>query len=203
MAAALLVAGCSGPAAFPESSRLPPPTHLTLSDSWQTLPNAGPARAVKLTEARWRELVAVHAAVQRKITYVSDRAQYGKLDFWTLPVSGAGDCEDMALERMDRLLRLGWPRGALRMAVVDPPDLPRWHAVQTAETDRGVYVLDYLVSGPPLPWSDLSYRWIAREWPIKADVVWEVFTPGGPANLFPSPTITSGGSRDDPDVILE
>ncbi len=44
--------------------------------------------------------------------------QYGVEDYWTIPVSGRGGCEDYALLKRQRLMRAGWPASALLMTVV-------------------------------------------------------------------------------------
>ncbi|MNL79260.1 hypothetical protein D3C87_2058250 [compost metagenome] len=53
----------------------------------------------------------------------------------------AGDCEDFALTKRDKLIALGWPARALRVAVAKT-SWGEGHAVLVVKTDRGDLVLD-------------------------------------------------------------
>lgn len=121
------------------------------------LPSVTPA----LTARNWRQLVAINAAVNRRIKPVSDMDHHGVVEHWDYPMDGSGDCEDYALLKRRLLLDAGWPRQALRMTVVR--DLQGdGHAVLTVATDRGDLVLDNQVS-EIVPWEATGYRFVKRQ----------------------------------------
>lgn len=120
---------------------------------------------VMLDDKTFAVLDEVNYAVNRAISYRSDREVYGRSDFWTVARPGeAGDCEDFALAKLERLLARGFPREAMRLAVVYRPRDGIRHAVLTVDTDRGTYVLDSSYSHV-MAWSDLPYTNWARERP--------------------------------------
>ena len=94
---------------------------------------------VVLTEARMRQLEQVNDAVN--VTIVPQPDMGG--DVWSLGAL-VGDCEEYVLMKRELLMRLGWPRSALRITVVH--DGAGYHAVLVVNTDRGDFVLDNLVA---------------------------------------------------------
>lgn len=96
---------------------------------------------VVLTHERRAELDRVNRAVNAAIRQVTDYELYGREEYWALPTSGVGDCEDIALAKRQRLLAEGWPSSALLMTIVRD-----WagegHAVLTVRTGDGDLVLD-------------------------------------------------------------
>jgi predicted transglutaminase-like cysteine proteinase len=121
------------------------------------LPSVTPA----LTMRNWRQLVAINAAVNRRIKPLSDMDHHGVVEHWDYPMDGSGDCEDYALLKRRLLLDAGWPRQALRMTVVR--DLQGdGHAVLTVATDHGDLVLDNQVT-EILPWEATGYRFVKRQ----------------------------------------
>jgi predicted transglutaminase-like cysteine proteinase len=120
---------------------------------------------IVLDETTFAALDEVNYEVNRAIRYRSDREVYGRRDFWTVADAGdAGDCEDFALAKLERLLARGFPREAMRLAVVHRPRDGVRHAVLTVDTDRGTYVLDSSYSRV-MAWDDLPYTNWARERP--------------------------------------
>lgn len=121
----------------------------------------------RLDAAAWHQLCAVNDEVNRETRYTADAALYGRPDFWEV-AAGAGDCEDYALAKRQRLRDLGWPEAALRLATC----LYRGegHAVLTVDSDAGVWVLDNRYAQPQ-PWKILPYTWLEREAP--AGSAWE------------------------------
>ena len=124
---------------------------------------------VWLTKARWDELVKVNDAVNSKTVAETDQDGFGLLDYWTV-AAGAGDCEDLALAKREALVKLGWPKSALLLAVADTrgadargaPAGPERHVVLLAFTDQGTYVLDNLAR-QIVDWTKANYRWTAVE----------------------------------------
>ncbi|MCH9054238.1 MAG: transglutaminase-like cysteine peptidase, partial [Proteobacteria bacterium] len=116
---------------------------------------------VELTPERRGELERVQSDVNRRITAVEDIDQYGWREHWTYPDTGAGDCEDYALEKRRQLIAGGWPAQALFLAVAR---IPRGvaHTVLVAATSEGDFVLDNLMSAV-MPWRRLPYAWKIRQ----------------------------------------
>jgi predicted transglutaminase-like cysteine proteinase len=108
------------------------------------------------------ELATVNRAVNRSIHSISDVAQYGVADRWSVNPK-SGDCEDFALTKKARLLSLGWPSNALLIALANTY-AGEEHALLVVRTDRGDFVLDSLRSDIRR-WSAGLYRWTAIQSP--------------------------------------
>ena len=107
------------------------------------------------------ELDRVNRHVNAEIAPVTDMEQYGVEDYWTLPRSGKGDCEDYALLKRQRLMHAGWPASALLMTVVFD-EKREGHAVLTARTADGDFILDNKTSEIRL-WSKTPYQFVMRQ----------------------------------------
>lgn len=103
----------------------------------------------------------VNVRVNRRIRPLSDPDQFGVSERWTLPASGAGDCEDYALLKLKELIDAGVPPNRLFMAQV----LPRtWsqHVVLIVRTAAGDYVLDNLRQDIRL-WHETDYAFLKMQ----------------------------------------
>jgi predicted transglutaminase-like cysteine proteinase len=129
-----------------------------------TLPEA--VNTVTIVDTVWREMVAVNRQINADIRPMSDMEHYKRAEFWTIPTDGYGDCDDYALAKRKALIDAGFPRGALRIAVVMTLRHER-HAILTVSTDRGDFVLDNLVP-EILPWSQANYFWLERQDPTRS-----------------------------------
>lgn len=119
------------------------------------------AVVVKLTEARWNELIALNKRVNHQIRPVTDEQLFGRKEYWTYPTGGAGDCEEYVLEKRRELINSGWPKSALLITVAK--DIQNaGHAVLTVRTDQGDMILDNQ-SEAVLPWYSTPYRYIKRQ----------------------------------------
>lgn len=118
-----------------------------------------------------RDVMTINAEINREIYFVLDIEQYGEEEYWTLPLAGRGDCEDLALLKRQRLSRLGVPRGSMRLALVFHATLLSSHCVLTLETGSGTYVLDNLTDELKL-WHRTEYNFELRERP---DGAWDRF----------------------------
>lgn len=119
------------------------------------------ARPIKLDAASWALLNSVNDDVNRTIKPVTDKEHWGVAERWDLPSDGRGDCEDYALLKQKILIEKGLPSGALLMTVViDREGLG--HAVLTAVTDRGDFILDNQDEAI-LPWTKTGYRFVKRQ----------------------------------------
>lgn len=77
--------------------------------------------------------------------YVTDKANYGKNDYWATPVEffqRGGDCEDFAIAKYTALRALGVPDNRLRIAIVQDLQKNIPHAVLIVYTDQGPLLLD-------------------------------------------------------------
>jgi len=114
-----------------------------------------------LTPATWQQLVAINDNVNATITPETDEDNYRLAEYWTYPVDGRGDCEDIALEKQRQLIGAGWDPSTLLMTVVRERD-GNGHAVLMVRTDRGDLILDNQV-GRVLVWKDTNYEYIKRQ----------------------------------------
>ena len=117
------------------------------------------------------DLESVNDAVNNEIRFMSDISQYNEEDYWALPTSGFGDCEDIALEKRSRLVKSGVTPAALRLAFVSHRRLLNSHCVLTVETSKGTYVLDSY-SNDVSRWDQIPYNFEARE---RTDGFWDRF----------------------------
>ena len=111
---------------------------------------------VSLTKRKADQVMAVNAQVNRGIRSISDQANHGVVDRWSISPR-AGDCEDYALTKKKRLMALGWPSSALLVALAttrrgEP------HAVLIVRTGSGDLVLDNLRS-EVRAWTPSLYKW--------------------------------------------
>lgn len=99
------------------------------------------------------KLNRVNNEVNRAINWTGDRG-----DVWRVGGS-SGDCEDFALTKRSKLIQLGVPAGALRMAVVRTSK-GEGHAVLVVKTSKGDLVLDN-IKKTIVSRQQTDYRWIA------------------------------------------
>lgn len=103
----------------------------------------------------------INTEVNLSVRSMTDMANYGRSEHWTLPYNGAGDCEDYALLKKKRLIESGVDSRLLTMAVV----IDGWgenHVVLMLRLASGDVVLDNL-RGSIVPWSNTGYTFIARQ----------------------------------------
>ena len=122
-----------------------------------------------------RLLNETNVSVNHEIRFALDANQYGPEDYWSLPVSGYGDCEDLALEKRSRLGRLGLSRGALRLAFVFHRRHLSSHCILTVETSKGTYILDSFIN-EVFRWDRGDYNVEARE---RTDGRWDRYDQAG------------------------
>jgi len=92
----------------------------------------------------------------------------GRVERWSYPDDGYGDCEDYVLLKRRMLMAAGWPREALLITVVrDKKD--EGHAVLTVKTDKGDFILDNQ-NESVLLWSETGYRFVKRQSQADANI---------------------------------
>ncbi len=109
---------------------------------------------------RLAELDDINRVVNNSIEPATDLELYGVEEYWTLPVI-KGDCEDYALLKRHLLIKRGWPVGSLLMTVVKD-EKGEGHAILTARTAQGDFILDNKASGV-LPWYRTPYEFVMRQ----------------------------------------
>ncbi|MFM1815609.1 MAG: hypothetical protein RLZ98_2304 [Pseudomonadota bacterium] len=119
-----------------------------------------PKRRFPATPALLSDLDEVNRIVNTTIAPATDREIYGVEELWTLPTT-KGDCEDYALLKRKILIARGWPASALLMTVVRDQQ-GEGHAVLTARTDQGDFILDNKEPAVKL-WHETPYRFIMRQ----------------------------------------
>jgi predicted transglutaminase-like cysteine proteinase len=104
-------------------------------------------------------LRAVNASVNDAISPMR-KSTDALLAHWTVAPS-AGDCNDYAVTKRHRLIEMGWPKSALRLAVV-LVDGGQGHLVLVVRLNDGDVVLDNL-SSSVRPWTAPAYEWISMQ----------------------------------------
>ena len=116
---------------------------------------------IQLNPERARELEEVNRYVNETIEPVTDQELYGKVELWTYPSDGKGDCEDYVLLKRRLLIERGWPESTLLITVVRDEN-NEGHAVLTARTDKGDLVLDNK-EREILAWTETAYTFIKQQ----------------------------------------
>jgi predicted transglutaminase-like cysteine proteinase len=129
---------------------------------------------IEATPERLAQLDAVNRSINRLIKPLTDMEIYGVTEYWTLPTS-AGDCEDYALLKRKVLIGRGWPTSALLMTVVRD-ERGEGHAVLTARTAQGDYVLDNKTDEVKI-WNKTPYEFVMRQSYLNPKV-WVALEPG-------------------------
>lgn len=114
----------------------------------------GDRDTIELTKQKRTELQRINSEINTAIVYVGE---LDGQDEWKLnPASG--DCDDYAVTKRQRLLRAGWPSGALRIATARTPS-GIGHAVLVISTTQGDLVLDNRTNVVK-PWKAVDLKWI-------------------------------------------
>ncbi|HVV27297.1 MAG TPA: transglutaminase-like cysteine peptidase [Rhizomicrobium sp.] len=121
------------------------------------LPPPAIVQPVELTRDNLNALESVQSRINAQIAFAPDIETYGQEEYWAVGET-KGDCEDYALAKLKLLRRMGWPKGALDLAIGAYKG--EWHTVLIVHTDQGDIALDN--SRPrPINWRMLSgYDWL-------------------------------------------
>lgn len=114
----------------------------------------GDRDTIELTKQKRTELQRINSEINSAIVYVGELE--GQDDWKLNPASG--DCDDYAVTKRQRLLRAGWPSGALRIATARTPS-GIGHAVLVVSTTQGDLVLDNRTNVVK-PWKAVDLKWI-------------------------------------------
>ncbi len=130
------------------------------SNEAECLPGKLQNSRFEATADRLAELDAVNRQINRQIEAATDLDVYGQTEFWAIPKT-RGDCEDYALLKRQRLIKAGWPIGALLITVVYD-ERGDGHAVLTARMSHGDVVLDNKHDDIK-PWNKTGYTFLMRQ----------------------------------------
>lgn len=118
----------------------------------------------------------INLAVNASTREISDEAQYARTEYWALPTSRGGDCEDFALAKKKALIARGIsPQRLLIATVLDRKSNP--HAVLVVRTEAGDVVLDNLTNRI-LDWRKTGYTFLRMQNP-QAPNRWSAVLAGG------------------------
>ena len=121
----------------------------------------GGARDMVLNAKAWSDLIRINRWANDNIEPMTDMEHWGVVERWDYPEDGYGDCEDYVLLKRQLLIKAGWPRSALLVTVVRDTK-GDGHAVLTAKTDKGEFILDNQNESVVL-WSESGYRFVKRQ----------------------------------------
>lgn len=131
----------------------------------------------------------VHRQVVDDLIYREDEE-----DVWqvlgSIGTGMEGDCDDVVMTTIARLLRRGYPRGALRATIVQLPAGGGYHLILAIRLGNGEMYLDDRHRWPKsaVDLQALGYRFIAQE--VPGQVFWLRATPELPAApLVPPPQV--------------
>lgn len=129
---------------------------------------------INLTDKLKVELYKVNGEIN-DFPYKTDTQRWGTDEFWDFIDAYGGDCDDYAVTKMWRLVKLGWPREDLRLATcwAVPGDDTSYHCVLTVETNTGTLVLDNMTNSIR-QWNLTGYKWHKRERPGQRQ--WELLS---------------------------
>lgn len=141
----------------------PPPSgarQLCLEYTWACAQKS----AVSIPSEQEMKLVKkINRRVNSSTRAVTDQTQYKTREFWALPTSRGGDCEDFALLKKRDLIKAGIdPRKLLIATVLDTRR--NSHAVLVYRSNQGDLVLDNLTNRIK-PWSETRYLFLRMQDP--------------------------------------
>jgi len=170
---------------------LPPYGYVRFCSAFPAECKRGALEEQRIAGSRERlaELDTVNRQVNAAIKPATDAEIYGEVERWTLPTD-RGDCEDYALLKRHILMRQGWPASALLMTVVRD-EKGEGHAILTARTSKGDYILDNKTDDMKL-WTATPYVYVMRQSYIDPNV-WLSLDP----RQVHTPALL-GGTRDGP-----
>ncbi len=91
-------------------------------------------------------LAAVNSWTNARVRFVDDRVQFGRADYWSGAQAtlrrGAGDCEDIAIAKMQLLAAIGVPRTNMYLTIARDLARNADHAMLVVRLDGSFWLLD-------------------------------------------------------------
>ncbi len=147
------------PKGYREMMALPRYRHLSMGGV--------PTGVITADRLDWAVLSEVNEEVNHSAVYVADEPGKDVWGPWRL-VNGlrAGDCDDYAVHKLQRLVALRYPRGALRLAVCQVGLTQLYHCVLLVYlANSDAVILDNRGDGLWLKSLRKGYLWVSEEWP--------------------------------------
>ena len=113
-----------------------------------------------------------NATVNRQVRYQSDQLRFRVRDQWQT-ADDTGDCEDIALRKMNGLVAAGWPPAAFSL-IIGKTESGESHAALLLRTEKGDFLLDSTQDGVGL-WHESGTEWLIRQHPGQKHR-WEVIS---------------------------
>ncbi|WP_298309160.1 transglutaminase-like cysteine peptidase [uncultured Erythrobacter sp.] len=133
------------------ASRLIKIQNTSFSNDWnrvlnQTVSPSAIDRRIRRLDAQQAQLEAVNSWVNKQINYVADRKLFNRADHWagaqvTLAL-GMGDCEDIAIAKMQMLAALGFRRDDMFLTIAKDTLRRSDHALLVVKVDGRYLLLD-------------------------------------------------------------
>jgi predicted transglutaminase-like cysteine proteinase len=128
-------------------------SRTTFDSQWSRVLRQGVGRATaakylgpSIRGASEATLVKVNSWTNRRVKFAEDRDLYGRSDYWASANStlkrGAGDCEDIAIVKMQLLAALGVPRSDMYLTITRDLVRNADHAVLIVKVDERFWLLD-------------------------------------------------------------
>lgn len=116
-----------------------------------------PDARIALNQLNMALIEHVNGHINRTIRYRPDPVDMGIADRWRVAKT-EGDCEDIALAKRQHLIELGFPAGAMRLAV-GHTETGEGHAVLVVRTEAGDVILDNR-RNDIVAWTDHDIQWL-------------------------------------------
>ena len=132
--------------------------------------------AIRVSGGHLDIAIKLNRQINRQVRSISDQAQYGRTEHWSLPTARGGDCEDFALIKKKRLIEAGLdPQMLLISTVLDRNR--NAHAVLVMRTAQGDFILDNL-RDEVLHWRQTGYTFLRMQDPASPSR-WTAVIDGG------------------------
>lgn len=132
-----------------------PVARTPLDISWRQVPENGSINALAsageiLGSVRGKtsrqKVEAINAWTNKQVRFASDRALYGKPDYWASPAQTLqlrkGDCEDIAILKRGLLIAAGIPASSLYLTIARDLARREDHAILIVDSRDGPLLLD-------------------------------------------------------------
>jgi predicted transglutaminase-like cysteine proteinase len=137
---------------FLASKRLPV-AHTAFDAQWERVSSYGVSHRLASAVAQKgslgaskANLAAVNSWTNQHVRFVEDRVQYGQSDYWASAQMTlrrrAGDCEDIAIAKMQLLAALGVPKSSMYLTIARDLVRNADHALLIVKSDTGTWLLD-------------------------------------------------------------
>ena len=153
------------------------------------------AAAVRISGEQLDYAVKLNRQINRQVRAISDQAQYGRTEYWSLPTTRGGDCEDFALLKKKHLIAAGLDPQALLISTVLDRNRNA-HAVLVIRTAQGDYILDNLRNDVK-HWRQTGYTFLRMQDPTDPRK-WTAVIDGGIMrndNAVSTERLATSGSR--------